>query len=683
MERVLADLTPEINKLYISLNRFLADRGVLPEIKAALRARSEFRPYDDSDLLPTFSKMLHDALPDVPRDVVVPEIASPTRCAARRWCSPTASRASRRICRTEADQRDVGRQDPGGVGGLGGGRRSRRAAGYGGRGRRAPGVRRCRRRIPVARPADGARHLDAALRDARALAAPRPADGDRRRPRPSPRPGSARGHGRPAESHPAHPRGDRRPDQQRHRPHHDGRDRAAVRLHLPRQVDSRTRCAACSRSCRCRSSRRRCSTARSSPTRSIRRGSSSTTWPRRRWAPTHSDAYQDAFAELATELVDDICRDFEIDVGVFRTANLRLAAFIEEEKQRVESATTEDVARGAEAEEGEADRSHVRAFLRDRLAGVDVPFEVRAFVETVVGRLPGEVAPRAWRGQRRVEGRGQTLDDMLWSITAKERTAQKARLTKMIPKLIGGLRKGCTAVGRRARARPRRSSKRSTSCTSPPSSRRPPAARGRAALPHAPAAARLPVGQRARLRQRDGRRHVARVHEGRPADQRASHVGEPAAHEVPLHQPVARAGVRLHAGGARLRDRRRARSRWWSSPCRCSTAPSAPRSNDSARASHRPAPARRAGAGVIGNRERPPERLQPPGGSEAKRAWGVFATGASSRSPSPLRFQRGGARAARRRAAARPARRPGPGQGRKRRRRLGCAAHAAQQGQHP
>jgi hypothetical protein len=73
MERVLADLTPEINKLYISLNRLLADRGVLPEIKAALRARSEFRPYDDRDLLPTFSKMMHDALPDVPRDVEVPE----------------------------------------------------------------------------------------------------------------------------------------------------------------------------------------------------------------------------------------------------------------------------------------------------------------------------------------------------------------------------------------------------------------------------------------------------------------------------------------------------------------------------------------------------------------------------------------------------------------------------------
>ena len=86
MERVLADLTPEINKLYISLNRFLADRGVLPEIKAALRARSEYRPHDDKDLLPTFTKMLHDALPDVPRDIVVPETLA-SRARPPRWCS--------------------------------------------------------------------------------------------------------------------------------------------------------------------------------------------------------------------------------------------------------------------------------------------------------------------------------------------------------------------------------------------------------------------------------------------------------------------------------------------------------------------------------------------------------------------------------------------------------------------
>ena len=40
----------------------------------------------------------------------------------------------------------------------------------------------------------------------------------------------------------------------------------------------------------------------------------------------------------------------------------------------------------------------------------------------------------------------RTLDDLLWSITAKERNAQKARLTKMVPGLIRNLRAGGAAV---------------------------------------------------------------------------------------------------------------------------------------------------------------------------------------------------------------------------------------------
>ena len=73
MERVLADLTPAVNKIYISLNRFLADRNVLPEIKAALRIRSEHRPMDDRDLLPAFSKLMGEA-GELPTNVIVPEL---------------------------------------------------------------------------------------------------------------------------------------------------------------------------------------------------------------------------------------------------------------------------------------------------------------------------------------------------------------------------------------------------------------------------------------------------------------------------------------------------------------------------------------------------------------------------------------------------------------------------------
>ena len=58
MERLVEDFTPAVNKLYIALNRILADRGVLPEIKAELRARSDLRPDDDRDLIATFDRLL-------------------------------------------------------------------------------------------------------------------------------------------------------------------------------------------------------------------------------------------------------------------------------------------------------------------------------------------------------------------------------------------------------------------------------------------------------------------------------------------------------------------------------------------------------------------------------------------------------------------------------------------------
>ena len=40
----------------------------------------------------------------------------------------------------------------------------------------------------------------------------------------------------------------------------------------------------------------------------------------------------------------------------------------------------------------------------------------------------------------------QTLDDLIWSIAAKERTGQKARLAKLVPSIIRNLRAGAITV---------------------------------------------------------------------------------------------------------------------------------------------------------------------------------------------------------------------------------------------
>src|SRR6202158_5066155 len=61
--RLITDTTPGVNNAYIRVNRFLANRHVLPEIKAELRARSELRPADDSELLPLFMRLFQEAAP--------------------------------------------------------------------------------------------------------------------------------------------------------------------------------------------------------------------------------------------------------------------------------------------------------------------------------------------------------------------------------------------------------------------------------------------------------------------------------------------------------------------------------------------------------------------------------------------------------------------------------------------
>jgi hypothetical protein len=160
----------------------------------------------------------------------------------------------------------------------------------------------------------------------------------------------------------------------------------------------------------------------------------------------NDQAYRAAFEAAAQKAIDRICADFEIDVSAFRDADRELVAFAEQERQKSAAALATEVADALHAEEDEADRAVVRELLRDKLAGLDVPFDVRSFIETIwadylatLRREQGVDSP-PWNAAL------VTLDDTLWSIAAKERTAQKARLSKMIPSLIGALRAGCKSL---------------------------------------------------------------------------------------------------------------------------------------------------------------------------------------------------------------------------------------------
>jgi len=156
--------------------------------------------------------------------------------------------------------------------------------------------------------------------------------------------------------------------------------------------------------------------------------------------------YRTAFELVAAGVIDEICRDFKVDVAVFDEADSKLQEFVDAEQRKAATALDQEVAAALSDEEGEADRAHVRSLIRDKLAGRTLPFDVRAFSETTWAeyltslRLQHGTQSDAWNVAV------QTLDDLLWSITAKERTAQKARLAKMVPPLIRNLRAGGAAV---------------------------------------------------------------------------------------------------------------------------------------------------------------------------------------------------------------------------------------------
>ena len=428
MERVLADITPTVNKIYISMNRLLADRGVLPELKAALRARSEWRPQDDRDLLPTFSRMLSEAGP-LPTDIVAP----PAMTSLARSSGASAVATGGAATQTGPAFAPT----PAILAGLAA------LAQFDGR-MGAPGAGEPTAELPNPDPmtALGAQtpvfatlgqwqQLD--LPAAIAQAMPPSSAGSATTALPQ----NLVRHMRAAVTEQVANPSDRTamdvvallfdyvfrdpsiPERQR---------RLFGRLQVPivkaALLDDHTFF--------------------SDPTHAARKLLDHLA--EAAIGATSDDGYGEAFEATAQRIVDDVCRDFEIDVAVFETADVALRAFIDTERREGLPALNDNVVQALASEESESDRAHVRALVRDRLAGLDVPFDVRAFVETIWSDYlttlyrDGGAGSAAWRGAL------ATLDDLLWSIVVKERTAQRVKLTKMVPALVAGLRRGCAAV---------------------------------------------------------------------------------------------------------------------------------------------------------------------------------------------------------------------------------------------
>ncbi len=446
MERLVADITPSANKVYIRVNRFLADRNVLPDIKASLRARSELWPEDDRDLLPAFSRLMSEAGP-LPTDIVIP---------------PSFSDPNAPITLNFTDKLP-----------------SQRAVA-------AAAVPLPEGSVPI--PAEAAAGLAAAPQVIAGLTAlskvaaqvPKADDspaapGDM----PSIDPLMALGANSPlfallaqwqrldlpaaiAEAAPKSVDGQAVEVPRNLVPY----IRLAIADRLEHETDRITmdviallfdyvfRDPSIPEALRALFGRLQV------PVVKVglldRAFFSDREHPARRFLDhlasaaigANGDArYFEAFRRTATSLIDDICYSFEIDVAIFAQSDRKLTLFIESEQRSTAAAAEPDVATALANEQQEEDRTFVRARVRDKLGGVEVPVEVRSFTETVWADYLAQVRKQEGPAGTGVARGLETIDNLLWSITAKERTAQKARLTKMVPGLVVALRNGCKALG--------------------------------------------------------------------------------------------------------------------------------------------------------------------------------------------------------------------------------------------
>jgi hypothetical protein len=441
MERLLSDVTLGINKSFIKVNRFLADHQVLPEIKAQLRARSELRPRDDAELLPTFLRLFKEgrsAAADqlLALGIAVPAASASTSTALKDLPKPEPARdAPASTPGSGSPQAESGPPEPS----------------------TAP--------APPAIDDGPAAALTAALNPyiadlARALQSPdaasAPATGMSGLPQVDP----LMAIGSLSAAVAVLDRWQRLDPGSNHHAAEaasgDAASRAAamnripfIRAAIDDKVTSSTdkitmdvigllfdyifRDPSIPEELRSLFTRLQVPILKTALL--DRSFFSDRKHPARRLldhlagaaiGATGDAGYRAAFELTAAGVIEEVCRDFQVDVGVFDVADRKVQEFVDAELQKGAGALGTEVAAALAAEEGEADRSVVRALIRDKLSGLDVPFDVRSFSETIWADYLTNV--RLAQGSEGDEWRRglRTLDDLLWSLTAKERSAQKA-----------------------------------------------------------------------------------------------------------------------------------------------------------------------------------------------------------------------------------------------------------------
>ncbi|MCC6207298.1 MAG: DUF1631 domain-containing protein [Gammaproteobacteria bacterium] len=161
-----------------------------------------------------------------------------------------------------------------------------------------------------------------------------------------------------------------------------------------------------------------------------------------------SEAVRDRLYERMETVVRRILNDFSDDISLFAEVLGEFRTFLEEEKNNFALLQQQIGARTEEADRLEQVELAVAQEIADRVAGRDVPAEVREFLGNAWRQLLTEATLEEgregiWRARAL-----RALDDLIWSVEPKRNSAQRRRLGVILPVLLQDLREGQHRIGR-------------------------------------------------------------------------------------------------------------------------------------------------------------------------------------------------------------------------------------------
>lgn len=149
-------------------------------------------------------------------------------------------------------------------------------------------------------------------------------------------------------------------------------------------------------------------------------------------------------------LVGRVLKEYETDPSVFAELLADFTGFLATEvddEEPAEEWAQEESPPGAPEEEQIAPGKHAFETVELRLGGVEAPRLVRDFLRDTWRRVLEQVAaaegPESDSWRRRV----QLMDDLLWSVEPKPGGDERRRMVALLPRLLGGLQDGMSAVG--------------------------------------------------------------------------------------------------------------------------------------------------------------------------------------------------------------------------------------------